>query len=315
MNKLKIEKKTYRGTLGMGYILSSLEKSELFDVEYHSENLKTQRGERASTLFFNDRKIYLDLWEYYNPTHSKEAYNANYDLFIKLQHVKMDMPVYHKRCKRKNVLQHITDEEREKFYSKIVPWTFFPSTEIIHHLRDQKLGDGPIPSLPEKHLAFFSGKKWKGRHKWLDMLAKQDGVIINPHNGSGRHQRGEGFMTAEDYRDDMLSSKYGLVLAGRGSMLTQAKNRREIDYMIMKKPFVINYEPYYYNDLIEGTHYILLKDGMTLDDLHNQYDLDAMVENAYQWYLDNATPMGVAKTFLQIMKSEFEDEPPSFYEI
>jgi hypothetical protein len=46
------------------------------------------------------------------------------------------------------------------------------------------------------------------------------------------------------------------VLAGRASMVTDAKNRREIDYMMLKKPLLLNYKPKYYDEMIEGKHYI-----------------------------------------------------------
>jgi len=318
-NTLKIEKQSYLGTLGMGYLLKSLRNSDLFTVETHSDHLKTQRGERGTTLYFNDKKIYLDLWEYFNPTHSMDVYEANFDLIIKLQHAPISIEEYEKKCRRKNVLQRISAEEREKFYNKIIPWTFFPSTDLMKFMEAENCPNGPVSSLPEQHLAFFSGKNWKGRHSWCDMLEKQEGVYIVRHDGNNSQQkrmkRGVYHMDTNTYLNNMRSSKYGLVLSGRGSLLTQAKNRREIDYMIMKKPLLVNYDPYYYDRLIEGVHYIRLQSDTNIADLEDKYDLNQMVENAYEWYKNNASPIGVARSFLNIMHSEFKSDIPIHYEI
>lgn len=320
MFDLKIEKSAYRGTLGMDYILGILTNSELFNTEYHTDHLKTQRGERACIIYFEDKKIYLDFWEYYNPTHSKEAYDANFDLMIKLQHHKFSLDDYHNRCRRKNVLQHVSKEEREVFYKKIVPWTFFPSNDMLHYMKLNNCVDGPVESLPEKQLAFFSGKNWKGRHFWFDLLDKQndDNMVLLRHDGNARHQkRGNNVYIRDvnEYLDLMRSSKYGLVLAGRGSMLTQAKNRREIDYMIMKKPLVINYDPYYYEDFVEGTHYIKLTKDTVIKDIENNYGVDKIAENAYDWYKRNASRHGVARSFLYIMESELKSYPETNFEV
>ena len=66
---------------------------------------------------------------------------------------------------------------------------------------------------------------------------------------------------------------------------------------MMKVPLLINYKPLYYNELIEGYHYIYIDEETNLTELESKYDLEAMAERAYEWYLENATPDGLAKTF------------------
>jgi len=106
----------------------------------------------------------------------------------------------------------------------------------------------------------------------------------------------------------MRTSKYGLCLHGRGSHFTEAKNRREIDYMLLKKPLLLNYDPNYYNSMIDGKHYIKINEKTSLENLEKEYNIDEIAQNGYQWYKDNASPMGAANTFLQIMKDRFGHE-------
>ena len=115
-------------------------------------------------------------------------------------------------------------------------------------------------------------------------------------------------ITDEDFLRKMRESKFGIVLPGRGSWATETKNRREIDYMMMKKPLLMTYSPTYYNPLVEGTHYIRWDKEESIEKIQDKYDIKAIAENGHKWYLDNASPLGVAKTFIQIAKEKFGDE-------
>ena len=75
--------------------------------------------------------------------------------------------------------------------------------------------------------------------------------------------------------------------------------------MLLKKPLLLNYKPYYYNPLVNGKHYIYINEKTDLTKLDKLYNIREIADNAYQWYLDNASPMGAAKTFLQIMNDKF----------
>ena len=111
-------------------------------------------------------------------------------------------------------------------------------------------------------------------------------------------------ITDEEYLQKMLTSKVGIVLNGRASILTDAKNRREIDYMMMRKPLMISYKPYYYDPLIPGKHYIFVDEKTNFKDIPKLYNINEMVQNAYEWYQNNATPSGIAKSFLKIMSDK-----------
>ena len=73
----------YYGTLGMPYLLGCLKDSDLFDIEYHDYYLKTARDFRATTIFANDKKIYLDFWEYPTPCYTMNAYNADFKVALR----------------------------------------------------------------------------------------------------------------------------------------------------------------------------------------------------------------------------------------
>lgn len=285
------------GTLGMVELLTYLVESDLFDIEYHDEKIGGGKGIRGTLLYYNDKKVYLDLWEYVMPTYGGRVYQNNPDLIIKLQHTNINIKQFEKRCVRKNMLQDITAEERKTYFDKIVPWTFFPS-----RMMKQFIGqEDALETLPDERLGFFCGKGWKCRYNMKVMLEQQIEYIK-----SSQERRKGRPLSDEEYIHKMRTSKYGICLHGRGSYLTEAKNRREIDYMILKKPLVMNYKPFYYNPLIEGKHYIYIDEKTSIENLENMYNIDEIAQNGYEWYKENATPMGAAQTFLQIMKDRFE---------
>jgi hypothetical protein len=281
-------------TLGMTELLTYLVESDLFDIDYHTERIGGGKSMRASLLIYNGKRVYLDLWEYSMPTYAKPAYKANLDLIIKLQHTPMSYKRFERVCHRKNVLTWLTPEERKAYLDKIVSWTFFPS-----RMMKQFIGkEDELEKLPDERLGFFCGKGWKCRYKIGQMLEKQIEFIKSSQE---RVRRGRP-LTDEEYIHKMRTSKYGICLHGRGSYFTEAKNRREIDYLMLKKPLVLNYKPFYYNPLVAGKHYIYMDENLDLENLENMYNIEEIAKNGYEWYKENATPMGCAKTFLKIME-------------
>ena len=80
-NKLILHEGDFRKggtTLGMKFLLQALGNSDKFDVSFHNETIKAMRSERATIMYLNGKKIYLDLWEYATPTHTDRIYNANF---------------------------------------------------------------------------------------------------------------------------------------------------------------------------------------------------------------------------------------------
>jgi len=155
-----------------------------------------------------------------------------------------------------------------------------------------------------ERIGFFCGKKWKSRNKMYDKLEKEgiEFIISNQGLRFGKS------LKVEEYLHRMMTSKYGIVLKGRGSHCTEAKNRREIDYMILRKPLLLNYKPTYYNPLVENIHYIYIDENTDFGIIDKEHDIDQIAANAFEWYKENASPMGAAKTFKQIMKDRFEKE-------
>lgn len=283
--------------LGMSELLGFLEDSGKFDIGYHDDYVNVTKGDSATILYYNDKKIYLDLWEYSLPTYSSRAYNAEFDLIIKLQHKRLSMPLLRRVCRRKKILDHLSQDEIKAYTDKMVPWTFFPS-----RMMKQFIGkEDEIEQRPIEREGFFCGKCWKARGPMKRRLEKFGIEFV----GSNQALRRGRPLTDSQYLNKMMTSKYGIVLHGRGSHFTEAKNRREIDYMILKKPMLLNYKPYYYNALENGKHYIYIDEKTEIDKLEEMYNIDEIAENAYQWYLKNATPEGAVNVFLQIMQDRF----------
>ena len=300
--KLVIEKAEFnnRGRtrcLGMMEILHFLADSELFDIAFHNDKIRTAKTQMGTILYYNDKKIYLDLWEYQTPTYTHPILTANFDLIIKIQDKPIPMDTFLRFCNRKGVFTQFSKEEKEAFRSKIIPWTFFASRMMMPFAGKED----EIESLPTERIGFFCGKLWKSRHGMKANLEKQ-GI---EYSKSDQGIKSERPLTDEEYLHKMKTSKYGIVLAGRGCLFAQGKNRREIDYMMLKKPLLINYKPHYYDPLIEGKHYIYINQETDFNNLDKLYNIDEIANNGYEWYKRNASPKGVAESFIRIMKDKF----------
>jgi len=297
--KLKLNSNTLRSTgstLGMRDLLGGLANSDIFEISHHTESISTMRGDRATIIYCNDKKVYLDLWEYPTPSHSMEIYNSNFDLIIKVQHSPCDFNTYNNYCNRKGIMKPVSVEDKKIYWNKFVPWTFFPSRLMFNYVKPEQ--------FEIKQLGFFCGKPWKCRHGMIKALPQQGIECIDSDQAfrSGRP------LSDEDYLKKMETSKYGIVLRGRSTKLTDCKNRREIDYMIMRKPLLLDYEPNYYNPLIKGKHYILIDEKTDINSIDKLYNVDEIEKNAYEWYLNNASMEAIPKTFFQIMTEKLKLE-------
>lgn len=283
-------------TLGLPELLTTLINSNAFDVTYHNDKLNALKSEKGAIIYYNDKKVYLDVWDYACPTHTPQVFDSNFDVIIKLQHPLITAEEFDSRCQAKHRLfLNKTSDQRKEFWNKIVPWTFFCSRMMNRFIgKEDKIKLEPITQF-----AFFCGKHWKCRHDISKSLIKQ-GIeyIISSQECffSGRP------LTDKQYIEKMKRCKFGLVVHGRCSAFSENKNRREIDYMMLKKPLLLNYKPFYYNPMIEGKHYIYFDEKTDLKNIEKMYNIEEIAMNGYQWYLDNANPQGVVNTFLQIMK-------------
>ena len=303
MKKIKVEinrkqQNGHFGTLGMPYLLSAIKESELFEVDFHDEFVKTARDFRGTILVCNGKKVYLDFWEYPAPSYTNNVYNYGFDLIIKLQDRHVETKSVHRYLTRKNILVK-SKEEIQSYRDIICPWTFFPS-----RLFEKSIGNEEELLLEAKNvevdkLGFFCGKPWKCRNNIMKHLSA-NGVETwrsdQGNKGSGRP------LSDQEFIQYMMRSKFGVVLAGRASAVTDSKNRREIDYMMLKKPLLLNYRPKYYNPLEEGKHYIYFDEKTDLNGLEDRYNIEEIAENGYKWYLENVPKEGAATVFRKILK-------------
>lgn len=297
-----------QSTLGLNEFLNFLIKSDEFNIVYHDGKIQTSKSERSTTLIYNDKKIYVDFWDYAMPTYTDQIFNSDMDLIIKLQHPKMTFDSFNMQLASKNQFPNATTEQKLKFYNKIIPWTFFCS-----RMMQQFIGkEDNIEPMPITQLAFFCGKSWKCRGYMKETLKLAGIEFLDSDQGGSLANKGlpspGKIITDEEFLNKMKSSKYGLVLHGRGSFASESKNRREIDYMMLKKPLLLNYRPNYYNPLIEGKHYIYVDQKTDFKNIENMYNIDDIAKNAFQWYKENASEKGVVNTFLQITKEKFNEE-------
>lgn len=285
-----------RGTLGMSYILSTLIKSNQFEVNYHNDFLSTGgRDYRATILHVNEFKVYMDFWEYAGPTHTEPVFDANFDLIIRLQHPYMSFEEYLKTCYKNNTFINRSKDDVLIFFNKTVPFTFFPSRIFESYIgKEQDLWSNEI-----KQYGFFCGKDWKCRRNYKAKIIEAGLEYL----GSQQELSDGKPLTDEAFIEKMKSSKIGIVLHGRHGWASDMKNRREIDYFMMKKPLVLNYKPKYYDDLIDGEHYIFW-DKQNILKMEQQYDLQRIAENGYQWYLRNASPTGIVNVFKKILQEK-----------
>lgn len=294
-----------RSTLGLNEFLGYLMKSDKFDIVYHDGKIQTGKMERSTTLIYNGKKIYVDFWDYAMPTYTDSIFNSDMDLIIKLQHPKMTFEEFKARLASKNQFPNSTENEKLKFFNKIIPWTFFCSRMMQPFIGKEET----IEQIPIKQIAFFCGRGWKCRRHFKNYIKSSGIEFLDSDQGGSLANKGLASpgktLTDAEYLEKMKSSKYGLVLHGRGSFMSEAKNRREMDYMMLRKPLLLNYKPNYYNPLIEGKHYIYIDQNTDINNLDNLYNINDMVQNAFQWYKENASEHGVVQSFLQIMKDRF----------
>ncbi len=286
-------------TLGLPELLNCLIESNVFDVSYHEDRIGALKGEKGATIYYNGKKVYLDVWDYACPTHSAQVYDANFDVIIKLQHASYSADEFDAQCQGKHKLfLDKTSEQRKAFWNKIVPWTFFCS-----RMMRQFIGkEDEIQPEPIERFAWFCGKSWKCRNWYVKKLTDEGIEYVASSQecfNTGRP------LNDEEYIKRMKSCKLGLALHGRSSAFSEAKNRREIDYMMLKKPLLLNYKPFYYNPMIEGKHYIYFDNKTDFKTLESMYNINEIAMNGYQWYKDNASRSGVTQSFLQIMADRF----------
>jgi len=305
MEKVKVEinrkqQNGHYGTLGMPYLLSAIKESDLFEVDFHDEFVKTARDFRATILICNGKKIYLDFWEYPAPTYTGKVYDYGFDLIIKLQDRHVDIKNVHRYLNRKNMLVK-SKEELQAYRDIICPWTFFPSRLFDKYIGNEEELVSKAKDIEVDQLGFFCGKAWKCRNNIMKHLK---GLGLMTQRSDQGNKNGGRPLNDEEFIEQMIRSKYGIVLAGRASAVTDAKNRREIDYMMLKKPLLLNYRPKYYNPLVEGKHYIYFDEKTDLNDLENRYNIEEIAENGYNWYLENVPKDGAANVFRKILKEK-----------
>ena len=278
--------------LGLPLFLHAIKTSDLFDVGYHDEVCLPRHITLQSVLVCNGKKVLLDTYESAYTTCAKEVMKGDYALILKLQH--KNMPLEDIVCFLSSITKEYSPDELHAFYNKTVPWTFFHSRMFE---RDW-LKDAMYTPSSHNKVGFFCGRGWDRRQARIAELRQCGLEVLCSNHGGVPDMR----LRNKDFIDRMLSSRLGIIMEGIDSPITDGKNRREMDYMLVRKPIVMDYKPCYYNPLVPGKHYIYW--DRNIADISAEYtdaDLAEIEHNAHEWYTKNASRHGMASSLHQIL--------------
>jgi hypothetical protein len=192
----------------------------------------------------NEQSFFIDDWDYHYPTSSLA--NAN-------------IPHYYLQENKPTILkiqytinnQSLYDKIYEKFQIKVLPFIIFPNKVFNLSFNKWKYTDN------HEYLCFHTGRIWRERHKWVNYL----------NNSSFKKPDTSKQLNEKDFESLLLKTKWGLILKGKGV----GKNRREVEYMSIGMPLVLNYKPEYPFPYNPDEHYVYLEKPSDIDKL---IDLD-----------------------------------------
>lgn len=237
----------------------------------------------GTILRVNGKFIYLDTWDFSRPT--------SFILEIlegKRQGViPVDLSVIIKIQRRKDY------DFKNSFNIPVVPWTMFHTAQM-DWLSNYERYAAKWHSSIKKYKIGFTGRIWKHRALWINELKKMGGYADKLSGNT------------EDYINSLCEWEIGMILQGKRDITTDGKNRREVEFASMKIPIFMNYQPYYMNDLVPGKHYEYVNKPSDLNGIiskMNPVRIKELTEEAYKWWVDNASAEGVCKTFIQRMQT------------
>ena len=193
--------------MGLRYLLKGIQTTPNANITKHTYVHETSsKSPMGSVIYVNDKKIYLDVWEYGSPTFLIETIKENFDLIIKLQLSKLSVDSYMNHKTLKALVAECGEFKFREFVGKMTPWTFFPSSSFERFSgKEQDL----IKNKSENRLAFFCGKFWKSRHVALNKLREDNLELIESDRKMLKS------ISDVELIEKMLDSRIGLVLAGR----------------------------------------------------------------------------------------------------
>ena len=218
----------------------------------------------------NEKVFLIDEWDYGYPSTNladycviPEYYLREKPTILKIQYHVSYKPSY--------------DELYSKYGMLTYPFTMFPSQwfplEYFKYNFDDK-----------KYMFSFSGRRWKGRFRWLNEIIKMDNVYVCDQNDE-----------TNVYLDIMKNMRWGLCLQGKGA---GGQNRREVEYSSLRLPLALNYKPTYAFDFVPNVDYIYLENP---SDLYKLKDIDTkpFSERSYEIYQKYFSNQGIFNCFIE----------------
>jgi hypothetical protein len=248
-----------------------------------SKEIGLARSDATRIISVNDKLVYIDTWDYFHPTGTVLAHIDKVDIDIKAI-VKIQKRKGSKYENSKNI--------------PVVPWSMFHSRHM-EWLENQPEYREQVQANSNKHVPVgYSGRHFNFRKKWFQAIEEIEGHFITTW-------RKRPTDPIENYIKNMGEWKIGLILKGKSDGQTDGKNRREVEFASVGLPMMLNYQPYYLNELVPGKHYAYVESpdklGEALSSLTPEFAAE-LADNAYEWWKENASLEGTCKTFMQAMR-------------
>lgn len=251
---------------------------------------KIARWQQGGLIQINGEYIYLDCWDFSGPT-----WGVLHDLD--------DKPELAAVIK----IQMARGSEWETD-TPVVPWTMFHMDQqnylenqekyetIISHTTTAK-----IHGAVKGYRIGYTGCMWRHREVWVEAIKKIPNSDVTAWPRSQRKHRPGTFM---EWIHRVATWKIAIILQGKHDGRTEAKNRSEPQFASLNIPMILNYKPYYFNELTPGIHYIYCKAPEDLPECIRRAELlnPQSAFNANNWWWGNASARGIAHSFMQLMQ-------------
>lgn len=189
----------------------------------------------------DDFPFFIDDWDYSYPTSYLDNPKVLYP------YLKNNLPPTILKIQYSSNHKEKYDNLYNKYNIKVLPFIIFPN-------RYFNLGfDKWDSNKQHKYLCFHTGRQWRERSRWINYLKNNISEIPQINTK----------LTTQEYQSLLLDTKWGLVLKGKGI----GKNRREIEYMSIGMPLVLNYKPEYPFPYNANEHYVYLEKPKDIEKL------------------------------------------------
>lgn len=256
---------------------------ELPHIGRISPEIGLTRSDAGRIISVNEKLVYLDTWDFSGPTIT---------VLTHLDKIDVELHAILKIQKRRD-----SDWSNSKDIP-VVPWSMFHS-QHMNWLENQPKYREQVQANTNKTVSVgYSGRHFHFRKKWFRAIEKIEDSFLTTWKKRPTDP-------IDNYIQNMSEWKVGLILKGKSDGRTDGKNRREVEFASVGVPMILNYQPYYLNELEPFKHYIYVESEDELGEALSSLTPEVAAEltsNAYEWWKENASLEGICKTFMQAMQ-------------